>query len=304
VFRQSGLQQILQRRAEIIQAIRSFFIEQGFLEVDTPLRLPCPLPESHIDAEEAGDWYLQTSPESLMKQLLAAGYPKIFQICKCFRKNERGRKHLPEMTLLEWYESGVGYMDLMVQCEEMIRFVACKAGCGDAIIYGSHTIHLNDSWERLSVVDAFTRYAGLSMREAISRDRFDECMAFQIEPELGLKKPVFLYDYPVEKGALARVKPENPLFAERFELYMAGLELCNAFSELTDPVEQEARFKKENAFRASQGKKTYPTPRKFLDALSNMPEAAGIALGVDRLVMLFTDSSEIDAVTSFVPEDL
>jgi lysyl-tRNA synthetase class 2 len=303
-IRQKALKKRLSERARIVQAIRSFFIGRGFLEVDTPLRLPGILPEAHIDAEESGTWFLQTSPESCMKRLMASGLPKIFQICKCFRQNERGSKHLPEMTLLEWYEEGKTYLDLMVRCEELIRFVAEAAGCSDALSYSGRRISLKDSWERLSVEDAFNRYTSMDVNRALETGAFDACMGLEIEPRLGIETPLFLIDYPPEKGAFAKIRPGYPPVAERFELYIAGLELCNAFTELTDPVEQRERFSQENGSRESMGKRAYPMPEKFLDALEDMPEAAGAALGVDRLVMLLTDSPHIDDVTAFAPEEL
>ena len=304
LFRQTGLKPFLVKRAKIIQAVRSFFIEEGFLEVDTPVRIPYPLPESHIDAETSGDWYLQASPESCMKQLLATGFPQIFQICKCFRKGERGRRHLPEMTLLEWYEADVDYKFVMDRCQALVRFAASTCGPGDFIAYQGRRIDLTGKWERLTVADAFKRYASITMEAALAKGRFDECMALEIEPSLGNDRPVFLYDYPLEKGALAKASSENPQVAERFELYIAGLELCNAFSELTDAAIQENRFDAENSVRMNMGKPGYAMPMKFLEALKGMPEAGGIALGMDRLVMLLTDAPDIDHVTAFVPEDL
>jgi len=142
------------------------------------------------------------------------------------------------------------------------------------------------------------------METAMLQDRFDQVMAFDIEPNLGHKKPLFLYDYPAVAASLARLKPENRLMAERFELYISGLELCNAFSELTDPVEQRTRFENEQKIRSESGSQVYPLPEKYLESLQFMPEAAGIALGVDRLVMLFADTTQIDDVVAFTPEEL
>lgn len=291
-------------RARIIQAIRTFFINHGYLEVETPCRIPAPAPEANIDAQPAGDWYLQTSPELCMKRMLAAGHPKIFQICKCFRRHERGIKHLPELTLLEWYTAGDDYNGMMDQSEKLIRFVSRTIGAENPVTYGDCRIELNDAWERLNVAEAFHRYGSLSMEAALAADTFDEIMAFEIEPKLGIKKPVFLYDYPAACGALARLKPGDTSKVERFELYIAGLELCNAFSELTDPEEQHNRFKTENASRQQAGKSVYPMAEKFLQSLEHMPESTGNALGVDRLVMLFAGTDRIDDVVVFAPEDL
>ena len=302
--RQSYIKRNLWLRAQIIQAVRTFFIDNDYLEIETPCRIPAPAPEAHIDAEVSGDWFLRTSPELCMKRLFAAGYPRIFQICQCFRQKERGPKHLPEMTMLEWYTAGHNYFDMMEQCEELIRFVARRAGFEDFLVYQGNSIDLKVPWSRMSVTDAFERFSSVSMETAILQDRFDQVMAFDIEPNLGYEKPLFLYDYPASAASLARLKPENRSMAERFELYISGLELCNAFSELTDPVEQRTRFENEQKIRSESGLQAYPLPEKFLESLQFMPEASGIALGVDRLVMLFADTNKIDDVVAFTPEEL
>jgi len=291
-------------RAQIIQAVRTFFIDNDYLEIETPIRIPAPAPEVHIEAEVSGDWFLHTSPELCMKRLLAAGYPRIFQICRCFRQKERGRMHLPEMTMLEWYGAGNNYFDMMDQCEKMIRFAARRAGFEDYLVYQGKSIDLKAPWSRMSVKDAFDRFASVSMETAVLQDRFDEMMIIDIEPNIGHKKPLFLYDYPAVGASLARLKPENSSLAERFELYICGMELCNAFTELTDPVEQRIRFEKEQKIRSESGKQVYPLPEKFLESLQLMPEASGVALGIDRLVMLFANTKSIDGVVAFTPEEL
>jgi lysyl-tRNA synthetase class 2 len=291
-------------RAKIIQAVRDFFLADGYLEIETPILIPAPAPELHIDAIQAGDHFLHTSPELCMKRLLAAGYPKIFQVCRCFREGERGSGHLPEFTLLEWYRAGSDYRDLMDECEELLLHIAKSMGLGQTLRYQDKEIDLTRPWPRLKVKDAFPRYAGVSLEHALAAGSFDEMMVTRVEPCLGFPKPTFLYDYPSSLAALARTKGSEPEFAERFELYVAGVELANAFSELTDVGEQQRRFEQERAGRHHLGKKTYPMPAKFLDALSSMPESAGIALGVDRLVMLFCDRKDIDSVVSFTPEEL
>jgi lysyl-tRNA synthetase class 2 len=286
------------------RAIRRFFLDQDFLEIETPIRIPAPAPESHIEPVTSGEWCLQTSPELCMKRLLAAGYPKIFQICKCFRAGERGAHHLPEFTMVEWYRAGTDYLTLMDDCEILIARIAEELGLGDTAYWHGRRICLTPPWERITVREAFARYAGLSLEEVLMRDRFDEIMVCVIEPHLGMERPVFLYEYPATLGALARVKAENQEVAERFELYIAGLELANAFSELTDPVEQRRRF--EEASRNLRLKKcpTYPLPERFLASLSRMPPSAGIALGMDRLAMILADQITIDAVVAFTPESL
>ena len=294
----------LELRARMIQAIRMFFIEQDFLEVDTPLLIPAPAPEPHIDAIKAGTGYLHTSPELCMKRLLAAGYPRIFQISKCFRDGERGKVHLPEFTLLEWYRIGIDYKELMEDCEELILRVARDLGMGEKIPYKGTYIDLKKSWERISLSEAFDRFSHLTLEMAIQKDRFDEVLVREIEPCLGRTGPTILYDYPVSLASLARLRRDNPEVAERFEVYVGGVELANGFSELTDSGEQRARFIEDRMKRRDSGKQVYPMPEKFLEALKDMPEAAGIALGVDRLAMILADRPEIDHVVSFTPEEI
>ncbi len=294
----------LQQRAHIVQEVRRFFIESGYLEVETPQRIPNPAPESHIDAIPSDKWFLQTSPELCMKRMVAAGYEKIFQICRCWREKERGSLHLPEFSLLEWYRAGGDYHTLMEECEGLIRFAARAIGLGEKIIFRSHEIDLAKTWERISVNEAFHRFSKTSVTEALDQNLFDEVMVQEIEPNLGAERPIFLYDYPAQRGALARLKPEDPTVAERFELYIGGLELANGFSELIDSAEQRERFRMENRNRQSFGKPIYSMPEKFLAELDNMPASSGIALGVDRLVMVFLDVETIDDVVAFTPEEL
>jgi lysyl-tRNA synthetase class 2 len=302
--RQKAVQSNLQRRARIIEAVRAFFMQHDYLDVETPCRIPAPAPETHIDAQASGSWYLQTSPELCMKRLLAAGYERIFQICRCFRKHERGNRHLPEITLLEWYTAGVDYTHMMVQCEQLVAHVLQQLDMDPILRYQEDIIDLRPPWPRLTVRDAFERFTDSSMDEALSTDRFDELMGLQIEPQLGRLRPVILMDYPRRHGALARTKPGHTELVERFEVYIGGLELCNAFSELTDPVEQRHRFTLESEQRRRAGKKETPLPEPFLSALARMPDAAGNALGLDRLTMLLCNAKTIDDVVAFVPEEL
>jgi elongation factor P--(R)-beta-lysine ligase len=303
-FRQTAIRDNLVLRADIMDAIRRFFRTRKYLEVATPVRIPAPAPEAHIDAQPSGRWYLQTSPELAMKRMLAAGYEKIFQICPCFRQKERGGRHLPELTLLEWYTAGAEYTAMMAQTEALIRSVAKGLGRADTLFFRGERIDLAPRWPRISVTEAFSKYGGTTVENALDSDRFDEIMGVEIEPRLGFDRPVFLTDYPAACGALARKKPDDPSVAERFELYIGGLELCNAFSELTDPAEQRIRFETENRMRGHRGQASYPMPEPFLDALARMPEAAGNALGIDRLVMLFADTDCIDDVVAFTPEEM
>jgi lysyl-tRNA synthetase class 2 len=294
----------LKFRACIIQAIRSFFESRGFLEVETPLRIPANAPEEHIEPFRSGEHFLQTSPELCMKRLLSRGHDKIFQICRCWRSDERGSKHIPEFTMLEWYRSHSDYEELMKDCEHLLRHISKLCLASDTIKYGADHIDLNDIFTRVTVKDAFNEYADVNMEDAVRDGIFDEIMVTQIEPALVQRKPVLLVDYPIEMAALARAKPGNPAVAERFELYAGGLELANGFSELNDHVEQRQRFLEANRKRCKNGLHSLPIPEPFLKELATMPPSAGIALGVDRLVMLFAGVTRIEDVISFTPEDL
>ena len=296
--------QALNLRAKLISSIRHLFIQQDFLEVETPLRIPAPAPEEHIEAIPSGDWFLQTSPELCMKRLLAAGYPRIFQISKCWRTAERGRKHLPEFTLLEWYVAQFDFSQLMDQCEAMLIAAFKEMGHTQDIIWQNRKISLASPWERISVAEAFSRYAQVSLQEALHQDKFDEIMVEYIEPRLGIDRPTFIYDYPAKLAALAKIKKSDSNVAERFELYIGGLELANGFSELTDAREQRQRFEEALKLRTAKNWARYPMPDKFLNSLETMPPCAGIAMGIDRLSMILFNTEKIDEVVAFTPEDL
>jgi lysyl-tRNA synthetase class 2 len=296
----SRKKQVLTERARIIQSIRNFFIDRGYLEVETPHRIPANAPEPHIDAVASGACTLHTSPELAMKRMLAAGYEQLFQICRVWRDGERGQFHLPEFTLLEWYRAGIDYSALMSECMELL-FVLLPEG---KLCRGGRTIDLSMPWQNLTVTEAFSKYASIPLEDALAKNCFEEVLTSEVEPCLGKEKPTFLTEYPSSLAALARTKPEEPEVAERFELYIDGLELANAFSELTDPDEQRSRFESDEGLRRKAGKTPYPLPEKFLKELTTMPEAAGIALGLDRLIMLLTDAETIDEVVAFSPDDL
>ncbi len=293
-------QQRLIQRARILAEIRAFFVEQQFLEVETPQRIPCNAPELYIDPIPSADHSLQTSPELCMKRLLAAGYPRIFQLCHCWRSSERGEKHLPEFTMLEWYRSHSDYNELMLDCEGFIRHLAPT----EEIIYQGQRIDVTGGFERLTLEQAFSRYAPIALQQAIEDDCFEEHYSEHIEPQLGITKPTIIYDFPTSMAALARIKDDDPHHAERFELYIAGVEIANAFSELSDPDEQRQRFSAEEQQRRDLGKPATALPEPFLAELAAMPPSAGIALGIDRLIMLLTDANTIDQVVAFCPEDL
>lgn len=291
-------------RARMIDSIRHYFIRNEYLEVETPNRIPVVIPEPYIDAMASGAWFLHPSPEVSMKRLLVAGYEKIFQICKCYRDGERSSRHLPEFTLLEWYCTGVDYFFLMRQCEELIINVATDMGCADELHYQGHTISLRHQWERLSVAEALDRYAGTTLDAVLHRDSLDATMTFSVEPLLGIAQPTFLYDYPDTTRVLAKVTERDPSLVERFELFIGGIEIANGYTELTGIEEHRQRFHDVIAYRHNAGKRVYPIPEKFLAEMERMPASGGVALGVDRLAMIFTDSDSIDKVVAFTPEML
>jgi len=294
-------------RANVIKTVRDFFWERGFLEVETPLLIPANAPEEHINPIiTLPSWQLQTSPEICMKRLLCSGHQKLFQISRCWRSNERGSRHLSEFTMLEWYRAGCDYQTLMTDCEELLQYVA--ASCrpdSHCFVRNSAQISPFTPWQRITVQEAFLRFGQVDVWDCLRKGLYEDILTAVIEPALaGFGSPVILMDYPVELAALARVKPDNRDLAERFELYVGGLELANGFSELNDPHEQRRRFEEANCSRRNAGEEELPLPEPFLHTLATMPESAGIALGVDRLVMLTAGVDTIDEVVAFTPEEL
>lgn len=292
----------LEIRSRLLHATRTFFHARGFLEVETPVRLRAPALEAHIDAEPSGDHWLRTSPELHMKRLLAAGHGKIFQLGPCFRRGERGDRHHPEFTMLEWYRAHANYIDMLADTKALIAHLT---GAIDdraqraQLAYQGRTLELLPRWERITVREAFVTWAGWDPVANWDEDRFHLDLVEKVEPSLPRDVPVVLTDYPAPAAALARRKPDNPAVAERWELYIAGIELANAYSELTDPVEQRARFEEAARIRRARGKAVYPFDEEFLAALERMPPSGGIALGFDRLVMLFADALTLDGVIAF-----
>jgi len=319
-------------RACITRALRAWFEAEAFLEVETPCLQVSPGLEVHLQAfatELVGPHpadrrrlYLHTSPEFTMKKLLAAGEPRIFQLARVFRNGERSATHHPEFTMLEWYRAGAGYRDLMMDCRHLVR-AACRAAGVDRLVRGLGTCDPFGDWEVLTVAEAFQRHAGIDLlatapdplrpdRDLLAvearrigirvaegdtwEDLFFRISLDRIEPHLGFGRPTFLADYPVSMAALARARPDDPRVAERFELYACGVELANAFGELTDPLVQRARFEADMAEKQRLYGERYPLDEEFLEALAHMPEGAGIALGFDRLVMLATGSARIEDV--------
>ena len=299
----------LQRRSDFLAALRSFFLQQHYIEVDTPVRLPVLIPEAHIAAFSADGWWLHSSPELCMKRLLARGCDKLFQICHCFRKEECGRLHQSEFCMLEWYRTESDYAHLMADCEQLFFHLSRSLSHFPALQkpgllqWQGRQINLHPPWQRLSVHEAFRHYTGMEVEEAMARDCYEELLVSQIEPFLGQDSPVFLYDYPIAMGSLARPSAANPQLAERFELYLAGMELANGFSELIDVAEQRRRFQDAITSLQEQGRHA-AMPERFLDDLAAMPPAAGIALGVDRLFMLLGGYADIREAIPFPVETL
>ncbi|MGN0886501.1 MAG: EF-P lysine aminoacylase EpmA [Candidatus Spyradenecus sp.] len=273
----------LVRRAEVLRRVRRFFDERGFTEVETPVRIPAPANEAFLEPPPSGDHWLRTSPELHMKRLLAHGAGKIYQLGPCFRAGEIGRKHNPEFTLLEWYRPGEGIEALY---EDVAALVSAVLG-------------RDFPPRRLTVAEAYRKWAGWNPLEAWDEDRFDEDMALKIEPALPREGLTYLTDYPVQAAALAQVNPADARVAERFEAYLEGMEIANGYGELIDAAEQRRRFEETIAMRQARGLPTYPVDEAFLADLPEMPPTAGIALGIDRLVMVACGEREIARVRPF-----
>jgi lysyl-tRNA synthetase class 2 len=296
---------VIELRCRIIQALRSFFLGQGFIEIQTPLLTPSPAPELNIEAIRSDQgMFLATSPELYMKRLLAAGYEKIYQISPVFRRGEQGRLHHPEFTMLEWYRLGADYNVLQDDCCGLIRTVWESLGRLNPC-HQDRQLEVSGEWQRLSVQEAFRRYAGWEPGPEPDAFRFDSDLVQRVEPHLGFPTPCFLVDFPAGQAALSRLKSGDPTVAERFELYWAGIELANGFSELTDAQEQRARFQQVlDTQKANGHHQPYPMPESFLKSLEYLGPCAGIALGVDRLVMLLSGSNHLDNVVAFSPSML
>jgi len=296
-------------RAACFSCLRAFFAAEGFLEVDTPLRLPVLLPERFIHPLTSEDFFLQPSPELCMKRLLARGCAKIFQICHCFRQGEKGRLHHEEFMMLEWYRLDADYRQLMADCNALLAFLAVNL---DKFIPpeagfswpGNVQAHFLAGGQSLPLADAFIRYAPLTLDEAVANGTFDETLVKHIEPRLGFSRPTFLMDYPASLASLARLSPEDKRIAERFELYYRGVELANGFSELTDTAEQRLRFQEEISVIEREGKFRPAMPERFLADLSKIGNACGIALGLDRLIMLLLGKSRLADAVIFAPDEL
>lgn len=286
----------LHMRAGLFSAVRDYFNRHGFLEVETPVLIKAPAPEEFIEAPPAGDKFLRTSPELQMKQILSAGYEKIYELGPCFRQGEFGRRHREEFTMLEWYEVGKDSDYLIGFTHEMLKAAAPEP----VVEYSGHRIDLSLQPEIISVDEAYEKYCGKTPDQALTDGDFDELMVTRVEPQLGLNRATFLTGYPVERAALAKIGENGR--AMRWELYLGGLEIANAYTELTDPVEQRKRFEEAKAARSESGGIPYPEPDEFYKALDHgLPPSTGCALGFDRLVMVFTNAEDINQVRFNLP---
>jgi lysyl-tRNA synthetase class 2 len=296
---------LLEARARIVAEVRAFFDARGFLEVDTPVLVPSPGMDLHLDAIAAGAGWLATSPEYQMKRLLADGYSRIFQITRAFRAGEMGARHNPEFTILEFYRAGAEVSEVMRDTEELVARVT-----GGRVTIDGREVRTSPPFERITVCEAFARWADTPSDETLALAEKDEDEYFRrlvdrVEPALAAHdRAVMLTDYPATQASLARKKPSDPRLAERFECYVAGVELCNGFGELTDPVEQRARFEKDQRARRARNMPIYPIDEKLLDALGRLPPSAGNAIGLDRLVALACGTTEIARVMTFTSEEL
>lgn len=306
----------LEARARVVREVRAFFESRGYLEVETPLAIPCPGLDLHLDAFEvvpAGDAstaaaarFLSTSPEFQMKRLLVDGHARIFQITRAFRAGELGERHNPEFSILEFYRANAGVDAIMRDTEQLVA-----RATGGAVRLAARTVDTRPPFARMTVCEAYERFAGTPPEETLrlaehDEDRFFFLLVDQVEPALAkLDHALFLTEYPATQASLARKKPGDPRVAERFELYVAGVEVCNGFGELTDAVEQRARFVRDQEERARRGKPVYPLDERFLEALARgMPDSGGNAIGLDRLVALATGSTAIRDVLAFADDEL
>ncbi len=298
----------LQARAQLYQKIRQFFTDRHILEVETPILSQFAVPEPSIEPLTTQlygykTFYLQTSPELAMKRLLAAGSGAIFQICKVFRDDELGRWHNPEFTLLEWYRPNFDADDLIQEVSDLLQFIL---DCPDAKVVTYQQVfenYLSIHPLKCALSELQQLIKKFAIKNAESFDR-DTClqllMAHEIEPCLIADYPVVIKDFPASQAGLARKKSENSQFAARFEFYFKGVELANGFHELVDPIEQRQRFEQDLIKRAKNGQTILPIDEYFLAALdAGLPDCAGVALGVDRLLMLWLNADNIQDVLSF-----
>lgn len=301
-------------RHRVLQLTRAHFDKQAFVEVETPSVVPSPGLDVHLDAfgvsggsaapglsTTSAPRFLATSPEYQMKRLLASGMPNIYQVCRAFRRDEEGHNHQPEFTMLEWYRANAGSHELMRDTEQLVASVAQQINGTTFLERDGQRLDLAPPWPRMTVAAAFERYAGCALDDVVSdEDRFFRLLVERIEPELGRAQPMFLTHYPASMASLARIDPHDRRYADRFEAYVFGIELCNGFGELTDAVEQRARLLSDQATRKTLGKDIYPLDGRFLAALEHgLPDSGGNALGFDRLVMLLLGTARVEDVMAF-----
>jgi elongation factor P--(R)-beta-lysine ligase len=302
---------LLRARSLLLDVVRGFFRGRGFVEVDTPLLVPSPGLDLHLDAVSAGNGWLATSPEYQMKRLLVGGVPRAFQITHVFRNGEIGAQHNPEFCMVEWYRAFANVGAVMADTERLVA-TAAEVASNHLGTSSPGALKLQSyPYERISVAQAFARFAAVGEDEALRLAELDEPAFFkllvdEVEPAIArLGHPVFLVDYPISQASLARPSPRDPRVCERFELYSGGVELCNGFGELTDPIEQRRRLEHDRQARSAQGRPVYPIDEKFVGALEEgMPPSAGNALGFDRLVALCLGEPEIARVMPFDAESL
>jgi len=299
--RLASLRPNLLLRAKAIAQTRDFFAKKDFLEIQTPVRIPTPALEDYIDAIPSGDAWLRTSPEFHLKRMLAAGYDKIFQIGPCFRKDECGKRHLLEFTMLEWYRAGGNWMDVLKDTEELLKSVALATLNSTKCHFRGHVLDLGTTWDTITVEKAFADFAGEDLDKCIEEGRFEQVLVSKVEPCLGINgRPTALTEYPLACSGLSRQIPGRPNRVERWEFYIAGLELGNACSELAEPAEQTRRFKECAFLRHRENRIVYKLDQPFLDAIRlGMPPAAGVAIGMDRLFMMLLDLDTIADASAF-----
>ena len=312
--------QLLQKRAKIIQTIRNFFIERSLLEVETPTLSQSGVTDinlfsfktSFVGADLGAEkqtvlglpLYLQTSPEFHMKRLLSAGSGSIFQICKVFRNEESGRNHNPEFTLLEWYRVDYDHFLLMDEMDELLQLIFnCEAArrCTyqQAFIEVLDVDPLTASLDELKQAGSKLNLGSVLSNETDIDTILQLLFGIAIEPVIAPKTPCFIYNFPASQAALARISKDDPRVAERFEVYYKGIELANGFHELNAPQDQLIRFKEDNRIRKLRGLEQMSIDQHFINSLEKLPNCAGVAIGIDRLIMLATEQTHINNVLSF-----
>jgi len=280
---------------ELTTLLQEFFISSGFEEVITPEIIPAPVPEPHIDLFKVENEYKRPSPEIEMKIHLCENRKSIFQIGKCFRKEEIGRHHKEAFTMLEWYQVNADYIDTLRITQKLLLFLTKKIFQSSTITYKERTIDFASEWNIFTVEEAFLKFANIAPEQAIRNDKFEEILVEKVEPALfESNAPVILKDYPAKFAALAKLKADNPSVAERWELYIAGIELANTYSELTDIQENRTRFAKFAEERKELDKTEIPVSKKYFASLEKgMPQSSGCAMGIDRLAMILNNADAI-----------